>query len=40
MKNSFPFVQPLTQESVLAKIIEDKLFGYVQCDHEVPDGLK
>ena len=40
MRNNFPFKLPLTQESLLAKIIEDELFGYVQCDLEVPDGLK
>ena len=40
VRNSFLFKLLLTQESVLAKIGEDKLFGYVQCDLEVPDGLK
>ena len=40
MRNNFPFKLTLTQESLLAKIREGKLFGYVQCDLEVPDGLK
>ena len=40
VRNNFPFKLPLTQESLLATIREDKLFGYVQCDLEVPDGLK
>ena len=40
VRNNFPFELPLTQESLLTKIREDKLFGYVQCDLEVPDGLK
>ena len=40
MRNNFPFKLPLTQESLLTKIREDKLFGHVQCDLEVPDGLK
>ena len=40
MRNNLPFKLPLTQESLLAKIREQKLFGYVQCDLEVPDGLK
>ena len=40
VRNNFPFKLPLTQESLLAKIREDKLFGYVQCDLAVPDGLK
>ena len=40
MRNNFPFKLPLTQESLLANIREDKLFGYVQCGLEVPVGLK
>ena len=40
VRNNFPFKLPLTQESLLTKIREHKLFGYVQCDLEVPDGLK
>ena len=40
VRNNFPFKLPLTQESLLKKIREDKLFGYVQCDLEAPDGLK
>ena len=40
MRNNFPFKLALTQVSLFAKIREDKLFGYVQCDFEVPDGLK
>ena len=31
---------PRTHESLLAEIRDDKVFGYVQCDHKVPDGLK
>ena len=38
VRNNFPFKLTLTQEPLLAKIREDKLFGYVQCDLEVPDG--
>ena len=37
VRNNFPFKLPLTQESLLATIREDKLFGYVQSDLEVPD---
>ena len=40
VRNNFPFKLPLTQESLLAKIKEDKLSGYVQCDLKIPDGLK
>ena len=39
MKN-FPIKLPMKQESLLAKIRDGKMFGYVQCDLEVPDGLK
>ena len=30
----------MKQESLLAKIRDGKMFGYVQCNLEVPDGLK
>ena len=40
VRNNFPSKLPMTQKLLLAKIREDKLFGYVQCDLEVPDGLK
>ena len=30
VRNNFPFKPPLTQESLLTKIREDKLFGYVR----------
>ena len=40
VKNNFSFKIPLTQEPLIALIREDQLFGYVQCDLEVPDGLK
>ena len=40
VRKNFSFKLPLTQKSLLAKIREDKLFGYVQCDLEVPDGSK
>ena len=39
MKN-FPIKLPMKQESLLAKIRDGKMFGYVQCDLEVPDGVK
>ena len=40
VRKSFPFKLPTKQESLLAKGREGKLFGYVQCNLEVPDGLK
>ena len=36
----FPIKLLLLQESVLAKIKEDNLFDYFQCDFELPDGSK
>ena len=40
VRKNFPFKLPMKQESLLAKIRDGKKFGYVQCDLEVPDGLK
>ena len=37
---NFPFKLPMKQESLLAKIRDGKMFGYVQCDLEFRDGLK
>ena len=39
-RKNFPFKLPMTQESLLAKIRDGKMFGYAQCDLEVTDGLK
>ena len=40
MRESFPFKRPLREESLLEQIRSGKLFGYVQCDIEVPEVLK
>ena len=40
VRKNFPFKLPLKQESLLAKIRDGEMFGYVQCDLEVPTGLK
>ena len=40
MRKNFPVKLPIKQESLLAKTRDGKMFGYVQCDLEVPDGLK
>ena len=40
VRKNFPFKLPMKQESLLAKIRDGKMFGYVQCDLEVPGGLK
>ena len=36
MRESFPYKRPLSLEQIRS----GKLFGYVQCDIEVPDELK
>ena len=40
MRESFPYKRPLREESLLEQIRSGKLFGYVQCNIEVPDELK
>ena len=40
MTESFPNKRPLREESLLEQIRSSKLFGYVQCDIEVPEELK
>ena len=37
---NFPYKLPLSSEKLLARIEEDNLFGYVQCDLEVPGELR
>ena len=37
---SFPYKRPVFTDSLLAKIKDGSLFGYVQCDLVVPDELK
>ena len=39
VRKNFPFKLPLSSEKLLARIDEDNLFGYVQCDLEVPEEL-
>ena len=39
VRKNFPFKLPMKQESHLAKIRDGKMFGYIQCDLKVPDGL-
>ena len=38
-KKKFPNKLPLSLESLMLRIDEDKLFGYLQCDLEVPQEL-
>ena len=42
MRKSFPFKLSMRQESLLAKILDGEMFGYVhlQFNLEVTDGLK
>ena len=40
LRESFPYKQPLREENLLEQIRSGKLFGYVQCDIEVPEELK
>ena len=40
MRESFPYKRPLREESLLEQIGSGKLFGYVQCDIEVPEEHK
>ena len=39
VRKNFPYKLPLNKETLLTRILEDKLFGYVQCDLEVPEEL-
>ena len=40
LRESFPYKRTLREESLLEQIRSGKLFGYVQCDTEVPEALK
>ena len=40
LRESFPYKGPLREESLLEQTRSGKLFGYVQCDIEVPEELK
>ena len=39
LREYFPYKRPLREESLLEQIRSGKLFGYVQCDIEVPEEL-
>ena len=40
LRGNFPHKRPLREEQLLQGIIDGRLFGYVQCDIEVPDHLQ
>ena len=39
LRESFPYKRPLREESLLEQVRSGKLFGYVQCDIELPEEL-
>ena len=39
-EKNFPYRHPLIEEGLLHGIIDGRLFGYVQCDIEVPEHLR
>ena len=40
LRANFPYKRPLSEEQLLQQIIDGRLFGYVQCDIEVPEHLR
>ena len=40
IREHFPYRRSLAAEQLLEEIKEGKLFGYVQCDFEVPENLR
>ena len=40
LRGIFPYQRPLSEEQLLQGIIDGRLFGYVQCDIEVPEHLR
>ena len=40
IRKHFPYRRSLAAEQLLEKLKEGKLFGYVQCDIEVPENLR
>ena len=39
LRENFPYKRPLSEEQLLQGTINGRLFGYVQCDSEVPEHL-
>ena len=39
LRENFPYRRPLSEEGLMQEIIDRRLFGYVQCDIEVPEHL-
>ena len=40
LRESFPYNCPLREKRLLEQLRSGKLFGFVQCDIEVPEELK
>ena len=40
IRSNFPYKRPLSTDSLLEKIRDGSLYGYIQCDLVVPDELK
>ena len=40
LRKNFPYRHPLSEEGLLQGVIDEQLFGYVQCDIEVPEHLR
>ena len=40
VRTNFPYKKPFSTDSLLAKIKDGSLFGYIQCELVVPDELK
>ena len=40
LRANFPYKRPFSEEQLLQRIIAGRLFGYVQCDIEVPEHLR
>ena len=40
LRENFPYRRPLSEEQLLQGIIDGRLFGYVQCDVEMPAHLR
>ena len=40
LRAKFPYKLPLSEKQLLQQIIDGRLFGYVQCDIEMPEHLR
>ena len=40
LRANFPYKTPLSEEQLLQGVFDGRLFGYVQCDIEVPEPLR